>query len=174
MEYKYKYDCLKGLEPAEFFYWFGEITAIPRESGNEQGMIEFITKYAKERGYKYDVDASGNIFMNIPATPGYENQPMVLFQSHMDVVAAVDEGVEFNYATDSIQIRKEDDAIYSCGTTLGADNGVGIATMLALADELYGPQIPHPPLEFLFTVEEETGLHGIRKFDCSRSEEAHV
>lgn len=168
MEYKYKYDCLKGLEPAEFFYWFGEITAIPRESGNEQGMIEFITKYAKERGYKYDVDASGNIFMNIPATPGYENQPMVLFQSHMDVVAAVDEGVEFNYATDSIQIRKEDDAIYSCGTTLGADNGVGIATMLALADELYGPQIPHPPLEFLFTVEEETGLHGIRKFDCSK------
>lgn len=168
MEYNYKYDCLKGLEPAEFFYWFGEITAIPRESGNEQGMIEFVKKYAEERNYKHEVDAKGNVFMNIPATPGYEDQPAVLFQSHMDVVPAVDEGVDFNFATDSIQLRREDDAIYACGTTLGADNGVGVVTMLALGDGLYAPQIPHPPLEFLFTVEEETGLHGVRQFDCSK------
>lgn len=168
MEYQYKYDCLKGLEPAEFFYWFGEITAIPRESGNEKGMIEFVKKYAEERGYIYEVDAKGNIFMNVPATPGYENQPSVLFQSHMDIVAAVDEGVKFDFASDSIKLRRDGDSIYACGTTLGADNGVGVATMLALADGLYAPQIPHPPLEFLFTVEEETGLHGIRQFDCRK------
>ena len=168
MEYKYQYDCLKGLEPAEFFYWFGEITAIPRASSHEQGMIEFIKKYAEERHYPYDVDAKGNIFMNIPASPGYEDQPAVLFQSHMDVVAAVDKGVEFDFASDPIQLRRQDDAIYACGTTLGADNGVGVATMLALADGIYAPQIPHPPLEFLFTVEEETGLHGVRAFDCSK------
>ena len=168
MEYKYKYDCLKGLEPAEFFYWFGEITAIPRESGNEGKMINFLEKYAKERGYKYEIDKKGNVFMNIPASPGYENQPAVLFQSHMDIVAAVDEGVNFDFASDSIQLRREDDAIYACGTTLGADNGVGVATMLALGDGIYSPAIPHPPLEFLFTVEEETGLHGIRQFDCNK------
>lgn len=134
MEYKYKYDCLKGLEPAEFFYWFGEITAIPRASGNEQGMIEFVKKYAEERGYPYEVDAKGNVFMEIPATPGYEDQPMVLFQSHMDVVPAVEENVKFDFAADPIQLRREGEAIYACGTTLGADNGVGVATMLALAE----------------------------------------
>lgn len=168
MEYEYRYDCLKGLEPAEFFYWFGEITAIPRESGNEQGMIKFLKEYAEKRNYQYEIDAKGNIFMNIPATTGYEKQPAVLFQSHMDIVAAVDEGVEFNFTTDSIKLRRENDEIYASGTTLGADNGVGIATMLALADGLYAPEIPHPPLEFLFTVEEETGLHGIRQFDFSK------
>jgi len=168
MMYEYKYDVLKGLEPAEFFYWFGEITAIPRESGNEAGMIEFLKGFAQERGFKCDVDEAGNVFMNIPATEGYEDQPAVLFQAHMDVVAAVDDGVEFDYATDSIQMRREGDEIYACGTTLGADNGVGVATMLALADGRFGEEIPHPPLELLFTVEEEIGLIGSRKFDCSK------
>jgi len=168
MMYEYKYDLLEGLEPAEFFYWFGEITAIPRESGNEAGMIEFLKGFAKERGFKCDVDDAGNVFMNVPATEGYEDQPAVLFQAHMDVVAAVDDGVEFNYDTDPIQMRREGDEIYACGTTLGADNGVGIATMLALADGRFGQPIPHPPLELLFTVEEEIGLIGSRKFDCSK------
>lgn len=166
--YEYKYDVLKGLEPAEFFYWFGEITAIPRESGNEAGMIEFLKDFAQKRGFACDVDEAGNVFMNIPATEGYEDQPAVLFQAHMDVVAAVDDGVEFNYDTDPIQMKRIGDEIYACGTTLGADNGVGIATMLALADGRFGEPIPHPPLELLFTVEEEIGLIGSRKFDCSK------
>ena len=166
--YENKYDVLKGLEPAEFFYWFGEITAIPRESSNEAGMIEFLRDFAQKRGYDCDVDEAGNVFMNIPPTTGYEDQPAVLFQAHMDVVAAVDDGVEFDYAKDSIKLRREGDEIYACGTTLGADNGVGIATMLALADGRFGEEIPHPPLELLFTVEEEIGLIGSRKFDCSK------
>ena len=100
MKYEYKYDCLKDLEPAEFFYWFGEFTAIPRESGNEKGMIQFLKSYAEKRNYQYEIDAKGNVFMKIPATPGYEKQPSVLFQSHMDMVTAVDEGVKFNFETD--------------------------------------------------------------------------
>ena len=168
MMYEYKYDVLKGLEPAEFFYWFGEITAIPRESGNEAGMIEFMKNFAEERGFAYDIDEAGNVFMKVPATEGYEDQPAVLFQAHMDVVAAVDEGVDFNYDTDPIQMQRIGDEIYACGTTLGADNGVGVATMLALADGRFGEEIPHPPLELLFTVEEEIGLIGSRKFDCSK------
>ena len=177
-EYKeYKYECLKGLQPAEFFYWFGEIAAIPRGSGNEQGMIEFLKEYAEERHFPYEIDAKGNVFMRVPATPGYEDQPPVLFQAHVDIVAAVDEGVDFDFARDSLKLRREGDEIYACGTTLGADNGVGVATMLALADTLADAEADtptdktekaHPPLELLFTVEEETGLHGIRQFDCSK------
>lgn len=168
MEYDYKYDCLKDLEPAEFFYWFGEITAIPRESGNERGMIEFLKNYAIKRDYKYEIDDMGNVFMGIPSSPGYEDQPSVLFQSHIDIVAAVEDNVDFNFNKDSIKLRIKDNSIYAQGTTLGADNGVGIATMLALADGLYSPVIPHPPLEFLFTVEEETGLKGVRQFDFNK------
>ena len=168
MAYEYKYDCLKGLEPAEFFYWFGEISVIPRETRNEWGIVEFLQNFAKERGIPCDTDEIGNVFMTIPATPGYEDQPAILFQAHTDLVAEKDPDIEFDFAKDPLKLAVDGDKLYAKGTTLGADNGVGVATMLALADPESGSKIPHPPLELLFTVQEENGLVGIRHFDCSK------
>ena len=168
MAYDYKYECLKGLEPAEFFYWFGEISVLPRETKNEKAIVDFLINFAEERNIPYSVDDIGNVFMTIPATPGYEDQPAILFQAHTDLVAEKDPDVEFDFAKDPINLAVDGDKLYAVGTTLGADNGVGVATMLALADPESGNKIPHPPLELLFTVQEENGLIGIRNFDCSK------
>ena len=168
MNYNYKYECLKGLQPEPFFYWFGEISACPRPSGNEKALIEYLKEYAAERKFDCDVDEAGNVFIKVPGTEGYEEDPAFLMQAHMDIVPVKDEGVDFDFDTQPMNLTREDDRIFCPGTTLGADNGVGIATMLAFADSLTDEPIPHPPLELLFTVEEETGMKGIKRFDCSK------
>lgn len=157
-----EYEVLKDLQPQEFFKWFGEICKIPHGSYNEKQIIEFLINFAKQRNIKYTVDEKGNVFMNIPASKGYENQPAILFQAHTDMVCVKDEDVEFDFINDSIKLKIDGDKLTADRTTLGADNGVGVATMLAIADS---NEILHPELEFLFTVEEEPGLIGIRAFD---------
>ena len=159
-----EYEILRDLQPQEFFKWFGEICKIPHGSYNEQQMTQFLIEFAKQRNIKYIVDKKGNVFMNIPASKGYENQPSVLLQAHTDMVCVKDDDVEFDFKKDSIRLKIEDDKLMADGTTLGADNGVGVATMLAIADS---EEIQHPELEYLFTVEEEPGLWGIRAFDMS-------
>ena len=168
MEYKHTYKCLEGLQPEPFFYWFGEVSACPRPSGNEKALIEYLKKYAEKRNLPCDVDEAGNVFICVPGTPGYEDYPAFLIQGHMDIVPVKDEGVEFDFDTQPMNLVVEGDKLYAPGTTLGADNGVGLATMLALGDTLTDEPIPHPPLELLFTVEEETGMKGIKQFDCSK------
>lgn len=160
-----EYAFLDELEPQGFFRWFGEISAIPRGSGKEEKLADFIMRYALARNYPCDKDAAGNIFVRVPATEGYEDQPSILFQAHMDMVWEQREGMDFDFENEPLHLRLDGDRLTADGTTLGADNGVGLATMLALADtDCY----PHPPLEYLFTVEEETGLWGVRSFDMSR------
>ncbi len=168
MEYNHKYECLKGLQPEPFFYWFGEVSACPRPSGNEKALIEYLKDYAAERGLPCDVDEAGNVFIKVPSTEGYEDYPPFLIQGHMDIVPVKDEGVEFDFDTQPMNLVVEGDKLYAPGTTLGADNGVGLATMLALGDTLADEIIPHPPLELLFTVGEEIGMKGIKRFDCSK------
>ncbi len=168
MEYNHKYECLKGLQPEPFFYWFGEVSACPRPSGNEKALIEYLKDYAAERELPCDVDEAGNVFIRVPGTSGYEDYPVFLIQGHMDIVPVKNEGVEFDFDTQPMNLVVDGDKLYAPGTTLGADNGVGLATMLALGDTLAEEQIPHPPLELLFTVEEETGMKGIKRFDCSK------
>ncbi len=160
-------DCkiLNTLSPACFFKWFGEVCKIPHGSGNEKALIKFIEDYSRERGYNYITDAVGNVYIKIPAYPGYEEKESILFQAHLDMVCVKDEGVDFDFLNDPISLRIEDGRLCACGTTLGADNAVGIATMLAIGDD---KAIPHPELEFLFTVGEEVGMTGIRCFDMSR------
>lgn len=158
------YPALKDFQPQEFFKWFGEICKIPHGSYNEKGMTEFLIEFAKQRNIKYTADEKGNVFMNIPASKGYEDQPAILFQAHTDMVCVKDEDVEFDFKKDSIKLKIDGDKLTANGTTLGADNGVGVATMLAIADS---QQIVHPELELIFTVEEEPGLFGIRAFDMS-------
>ncbi|MBQ1228332.1 MAG: M20/M25/M40 family metallo-hydrolase, partial [Firmicutes bacterium] len=168
MKYVHKYEATKGLQPEPFFYWFGEVSACPRPSGNEKAMIEYIKAFAETRSLEYDVDEAGNVFVKVPGTAGYEDYPPFLIQGHMDIVPVKDAGVEFDFDTQPINLQLDEDKIYAPGTTLGADNGVAIATMLALGDTLAEEQIPHPPLELLFTVDEETGLNGIKRFDFSK------
>ena len=159
------YAIFDGLEPKEFFTWFGAVTEIPRPSGEEARLAAFLEQFAAERGLSCEKDTGGNVFMTVPASEGYENEPKVLFQAHMDIIPAKDPGVEFDFSTQPIRLRRDGDFIRGCGTNLGTDNGVGLATMLALADS---KTIPHPPLELLFTTREEVGLQGVREFDMSK------
>lgn len=158
------YPCLQGLEPADFYRWFAEICRIPHGSYNEQKLIKFLENFAADRNIPFQKDAAGNLLMQIAAAKGYEDQPAVLFQAHMDMVWAKDPDVEFDFATQPIALQVCGDRLTAPGTTLGADNAVGMATMLALADGNY----PHPPLELLFTVAEEVGHVGIRQFDMKK------
>ena len=159
------YAIFDGLEPKEFFTWFGAVTEIPRPSGEEARLAAFLEQFAAERGLSCEKDAGGNVFMTVPASEGYENEPKVLFQAHMDIIPAKDPGVDFDFSTQGFRLRRDGDFIRGCGTNLGTDNGVGLATMLALADS---KTIPHPALELLFTTREEIGLKGVREFDMTK------
>lgn len=156
------YKCLEALEPACFFRWFGEVSAIPRGSRKEQKLIAFLQRFAAERELSCATDEAGNVLMRLPAFPGYEDQPSILFQAHMDMIWNCAEGTAFDFETQPLDLYVDGDFLRARGTTLGADNAVGLATMLALADD---PAIPHPALELLFTVAEEGGMVGIRAVD---------
>lgn len=156
------YHCLDNLEPAAFFRWFGEIAAIPHGSRKEQQITAWLQKFAADRGIPCELDRAGNLLMELRAHAGYEDQPAILFQAHMDMIWKADEGVDFDFATQPLDLYVEGDCIRARGTTLGADNAVGLATMLALADD---PTIPRPALQLLFTVAEEVGMVGIRAVD---------
>ena len=154
-------DC----RPRAFFSWFEQITRIPRGSGQEERIGQFILDYAERRGLSAQRDEIGNVFVRVPAFPGYETEPTLLIQSHLDMVWNKDPDVEFDFSTQAIQLQIKDGAVCGRGTTLGADNGIGIAFMMALMED---PEIVHPPLELLFTVQEEVGLVGIQNFDLSK------
>lgn len=156
------YDCLKALQPSPFFHWFGEIAAIPHGSRKEQQLIAWLQQFARERDIPCQVDKVGNVLMRLPAHKDYVNQPAILFQAHMDMIWVTAEGVTFDFDTSPLELYVEGNQLRARGTTLGADNAVGMATMLALADD---PTLPHPALELLFTVTEEAGMIGIRAVD---------
>jgi len=155
---------LAGYQPEAFFYWFEEISRIPHGSRKEEALVQFIMNFAAQRGICAQRDEIGNVFMRLPASPGYENEPTLLLQAHLDMVWARAEGVDFDFETQPIRFRIEDNKLYGDGTNLGSDNGIGVAFMLAVADD---PAMVHPPLELLFTVQEEIGLVGIQHFDMS-------
>ena len=153
---------LKKLKPEGFFKWFEEITRIPHVMEHEEKISLFLESFAKERGLSCVRDAMGNILMRVPATEGYENEPPILLQGHMDMVAAADNTATVNLETDPVELCLDGNRLKAKGTTLGADDGSAVATMLAIADD---PTIPHPELELLYTVQEEVGLVGILNFD---------
>lgn len=155
---------IEKLEPQAFFRWFAAISKIPHESHKEEKIIAFLVDFFKSRNIPVEKDRFGNVLAWLEATPGYEEQPSILFQAHMDMVCRKDEGVEFDFDNDPIQLVIDGDLLRAKGTTLGADNAVGMATMLAIADD---PNLPHPALELLFTVCEEQGMVGIKNFDFS-------
>lgn len=153
---------MKTLEPQLLWKYFHEITQIPRPSKKEEKVIAFIRNFSEKHKLDYKIDDAGNILVCKNATPGYESHKTVILQAHMDMVCEKNSDVEFNFETDPIQTYVDGDWVKARGTTLGGDNGVGIAMMLAI---LASESLEHPALECLFTVDEETGLTGAFALD---------
>lgn len=160
MEYK-----IKGYEPAAVFRYFEEISAIPRGSGNEKGISEYLTAFAKEHNLAYEVDAVYNVVIWKAGSVGCETLEPIMLQGHMDMVCEKNRDVEHNFETEGIDIVQEGGFVRANGTTLGADNGIAVAYMLAI---LADSHLVHPPLECVFTVQEETGLTGAAQLDKTK------
>ena len=145
------------MKPAEVFAYFEEICQVPRPSKHEEKMIAYLKAFGEKHNLETKVDAAGNVLIKKSATPGMENRKTVILQSHIDMVCEKNSDVEHDFLTQPIEIYVDGEWLKAKGTTLGADNGIGVATQLAV---LASDTIVHGPLECLFTVDEETGLTG--------------
>ncbi len=155
---------LENLEPKLVWKHFDDIRRIPRPSKHEDKVAAHVVEWAKGRGFDVRRDAAGNVVVKVPATAGHENAPVIVLQGHLDMVPEKNQDVDFDFLTDAIQTRIVDDFVYATGTTLGADNGIGVAAAMAVADD---DSVVHGPLELLFTIDEETGLTGAQELDSS-------
>jgi len=155
---------LESLEPKLLWQHFDTIRQIPRPSKHEEKIIEGVKKWAAERGFEVAQDAAGSMTIKVPATPGHENAPTVILQGHLDMVCEKNSDVEHDFMTQGIEVEVDGDWVRAKGTTLGADNGIGVAAGMAVADD---PDAVHGPLELLCTVDEETGLTGAKDLDPS-------
>ena len=155
---------LGGLEPQRVFHWFEEICRIPHGSGHTKALSDYLVSFAEKRGLAVRQDALGNVIMKKPATPGYESAPAVLLQGHMDMVCEKEPGCEKDMDTQGLDLAVDGDTVYAVGTTLGADDGIAVAMILAL---LESEELPHPALEAVLTVDEETGMTGASGIDVS-------
>lgn len=142
--------------------FFEAISAIPRVSGNEKALADFVEQLARDKGYAVRRDAMHNLVVVRPASPGCESAETFMLQGHLDMVAAAKEGVTHNFDTDPIELVRDGDILRANGTTLGADDGVAVAYMLAILED---DSIVAPRLECVFTVQEESGLIGVQAFD---------
>lgn len=156
---------VKGRNPASVFRWFEAISTIPRPSYKEEKIADFLVRFAEERDLWHYRDAQNNVLIKRPATKGLERIPPVLFQGHTDMVCEKNADVEHDFERDPLKLRVDGNFLRATGTTLGADDGIAVAMMLALLDG----EIPeHPALECLFTTAEEVGLDGAQSFDYSK------
>ena len=150
-------NVLNGLQPELVFKYFEEISQIPRGSGNEKAISDYLKKFGEDLGLETIQDDTLNIIIRKPATKGYENCPGVILQGHMDMVCEKNKDTDHNFVTDPIKLRVEDDMIYATGTTLGADNGIAVAMGMAV---LASNNLEHPAIEVLITTDEEAGMSG--------------
>jgi dipeptidase D len=146
-----------SLQPERLWFYFAEICKIPHASRKEQQLAAWIMEQGKSFGLETLTDAAGNVLARKPASPGMEKLPLVILQSHMDMVCEKNSDTVHNFDIDPIRPRIEGDWVKAHGTTLGADDGIGVAAMLAIMEDI---NLVHGPLEFLFTSDEETGLTG--------------
>ncbi|MGL5272791.1 MAG: aminoacyl-histidine dipeptidase [Phocaeicola sp.] len=148
---------VKNLKPEVLFHYFEEICKVPRPSKREEKIIAYLKEFAEKHKLAWKQDEAGNMLIKKAATPGNEGMKTVILQSHVDMVCEKNSDVEHDFLTDPIQLVIDGEWLKAKGTTLGADNGIGVATQLAL---LAATDVAHGPLECLFTVDEETGLTG--------------
>ncbi len=155
---------ISKLEPQEVFSYFDKITQIPRGSGNLDGICGFCMDFAKDHGLKAVQDPAGNIVIYAPGTPGYEDSETVILQGHLDMVCDNDPDCSLDMKYDALELDTDGEYLWADGTTLGADDGIAIAYIMAI---LASDTISHPPIEALFTVDEEIGMVGALNLDTS-------
>ena len=153
--------ALANLQPEPIWKHFDRLAAIPRASTKEAAARDYIRTLATKLGLECVQDDAGNLVIRKPARPGREGAPMALLQGHLDMVCEKNEGTAHNFDVDPIKVVRDGDWLKADGTTLGSDNGVGVAAALAVMES---NDIAHGPLEFAFTIDEETGLTGAAEF----------
>ena len=149
--------ALSNIEPQIIWKNFSKLNAVPRPSKKEEKVIAFIKGFGEDLGLETTVDEVGNVIIKKPATAGMENRKSIVLQSHLDMVCQKNNDVNFDFETEGIKMEIDGDWVKAKGTTLGADNGLGVATIMSI---LESSDIPHPALEALFTIDEETGMTG--------------
>lgn len=154
--------AVEGLEPALVWKYFAEIARIPRCSRHEAAAGRFVVETARRLGLAWKQDAAGNVVVRKPASPGRDTWPAVCLQGHLDMVCEKHAETRHDFAKDPIEIVRKDGVLMANGTTLGADNGIAVATNLAIMEDR---TLEHGPLELLFTVDEETGLNGASRLE---------
>ncbi len=153
---------LEGIQPVLVWKYFEEISQIPRGSKNEKAISNYIVQTAQKLKLEVQQDKNLNVIVRKPATSGKEHVPSICLQSHLDMVCEKNKDTVHDFLKDPIQLVLKDNVLMANGTTLGADNGIGVATSLALME---ATDVEHGPLEFLFTVDEETGLTGASRLE---------
>ena len=155
---------VSAFEPSPLWRHFDTILTIPRASKDEERMRAHVIALAERAGCSHVVDGTGNVIVRKPAAPGHEGAPVTILQSHLDMVQEKNADVAHDFATDAIVPQRDGEYLKATGTTLGSDNGIGVATMLAV---LEADDLVHGPLELLFTIDEETGMTGAKQLDAS-------
>ncbi len=155
---------LEGLMPERVFYYFEEICKIPHGSGNLDGISSYLERFAKEKELFNIRDVHNNIIIVKEASEGYEDVPPIMLQGHMDMVAVKDDDCDINLETDALRLKVEGDYVYAEGTSLGGDDGIAVAYILAVLED---DNILHPRIEAVITTDEETGMEGATAIDLS-------
>ncbi|HYA63698.1 MAG TPA: M20/M25/M40 family metallo-hydrolase, partial [Candidatus Sulfotelmatobacter sp.] len=153
--------ALANLQPEQLWKHFDKLAAIPRASTKEAAVREYVRGVATKLGLEPVQDSVGNLIVRKPARPGREGAPITLLQGHLDMVCEKNEATVHDFDADPIKVLRDGDWLKADGTTLGADNGVGVAAALAVMEST---DLAHGPLEFAFTIDEETGLTGASQF----------
>ena len=154
--------AIEGLEPQLLWKHFAALSRIPRGSKNEAAAAQFVLDTARQLGLEARQDGAGNVLVRKPASAGRERAPSVCLQSHLDMVCEKNADKVHDFTKDPIELVREGDVLRANGTTLGADNGIGVAAALAVAEDR---SLEHGPLELLFTIDEETGLTGAQHLE---------
>ena len=155
-------DIIRNLEPKAVWSNFADLNAVPRASKKEEQVRQFMLDFGNSLGLKTIEDSIGNVIIKKPASKGMEGRKIVILQSHLDMVHQKNNDTDFDFATQGIEMVVEGDWVKAKGTTLGADNGLGVAAIMAI---LRSDDIAHPPIEALFTIDEETGMTGAQNLD---------
>lgn len=158
-------NILQNIEPKSVMSFFEDICAIPHGSGNTKQISEYCLAKAREMGLEEVADGMNNVIIKKPASVGYENRPAVILQAHLDMVCEKKHDCKIDFEKDGLEIAVEGDFITANGTTLGGDDGIGVAMILAV---LKDKNLAHPPIEALFTTDEETGMFGVAALDGSK------
>ena len=155
---------LEGKKPQKVFKYFEELCSIPHGSGNTKKISDYLVAFAKGKGFQYIQDEHDNVVIYKEAAAGYEHSPVVILQGHMDMVCEKTAETDIDFKNEGLRLKCDGNIIYAEGTTLGGDDGIAVAYMLAILD---AEDIAHPALECVFTSDEEIGLLGANAFDCS-------